>query len=99
MCTVCTSCIEQVKECISGLSSSRLASYPGWAEYEASCSAHCVGEDNHCGVSLTQGVEPEKLFAVPLETKHNKVFVSLAQIFCILVNTLNLHHPPKGKKM
>ena len=82
----CTSCIEysKLKECMYislGLSSSHLASYTGWAEYEARRSAHCVGEDNHCGVSLTQGVEPEKLFAVPLETKHNKVFVSLAQIF------------------
>ena len=25
-----------------------------------------------------QGVEPEKLFAVPLEAKHNKVFVSVS---------------------
>ena len=44
---------------------------------------------------LLQGVEPEKLFAVPLEAKHNKVFVSVSQIFCVPVNALNLHHSPK----
>ena len=63
--------------------STRPTSYPAWPEYEAASSAHCVCMwEKVINVEFLfqqqQGVEPEKLFAVPLEAKHNKVFVSVS---------------------